>query len=137
MTKEELEAYVDDVFPQSRASLGWRLDEISAGGTARIGLELEDRHLRPGPTVSGPTLMALADVAMYFAVLAAIGRRPLAVTTSLNINFMRRCGEGTIIAEAKLQKLGKRLAVGEVTMHSGRRDAPIAHATMTYSLPPE
>jgi uncharacterized protein (TIGR00369 family) len=93
--------------------------------------------LRPGGTVSGPTLMALADFAMYVVLLSAIGPIGLAVTTNLNINFLRKGQPGQdIMAAAKLLKLGSRLAVGEVRLLSGTSPDPIAHVTSTYSIPP-
>jgi uncharacterized protein (TIGR00369 family) len=92
------------------------------------------RDLRPGGTVSGPTIMALADLAMYVLLLAHIGPVALAVTTSFNINFLRRPVAGELRADARLLKLGKRLAVGEIAIHSGGPE-PVAHATATYSIP--
>ncbi|MEO8318710.1 MAG: PaaI family thioesterase, partial [Bradyrhizobium sp.] len=92
--------------------------------------------LRPGGTVSGPTLMALADYAMYVVLLSAIGPIGLAVTTNLNINFLRKAQAGQdIVAEARILKLGKRLAVGEVNLLSGTSPDPVAHVTATYSIP--
>jgi uncharacterized protein (TIGR00369 family) len=88
-----------------------------------------------GGTISGPTMMALADFAMYVAVLASIGPVPLAVTTNFNVNFLRRPAQRDLIAEAKLMKLGKRLAVGEVTVCSEGLEGPVAHVTATYSIP--
>ncbi len=81
-------------------------------------------------------MMALADFAMYVAVLAAIGPVPLAVTTNLNINFLRKPARAICVAEARLLKLGKRLAVGEVTIRSDGEEEPVAHVTSTYSIPP-
>jgi acyl-coenzyme A thioesterase PaaI-like protein len=92
--------------------------------------------LRPGGTISGPTMMALTDFTMYVALLSAIGWVPLAVTTQLNINFLRRPEPVDLIAEGRLLKLGKRLAVGEVVMRSNGQPEPIAQATSTYSIPP-
>ena len=95
-----------------------------------------ERMLRPGGTVSGPTLMALADCAMYVVLLSAIGPIGLAVTTNLSINFLRKGVAGQdVLAAAKILKLGKRLAVGEVTLFSGTSPDPIAHVTATYSIP--
>ena len=90
--------------------------------------------LRPGGTISGPTMMALADFTMYVALLGAIGPVPLAVTTNLNIHFLRKPGRCDLTAEARLLKLGKRLAVGEIVIHANGDPAPLAHATSTYSL---
>lgn len=92
--------------------------------------------LRPGGTIGGPLLMALADLAMYGVVLASIGRVELAVTTNLNINFLRRPAPAPVIAEARLLKLGKRLAVGEVALFTEGDPDMVAHVTATYSIPP-
>ncbi|MEO8441052.1 MAG: PaaI family thioesterase [Betaproteobacteria bacterium] len=109
----------------------------SVGATsARARFKVAKKHLRPGDTVSGPTLMALADVAMYAALLGEIGLVPLAVTTSLNINFLRKPPQKDVYGDAKLLKVGKRLAVGEVTLYSEGETEPIAHVTCTYSIPP-
>ena len=89
-----------------------------------------------GGTISGPTMMELADFAMYVAVFSAIGPQPLAVTTNLNINFLRKGSPGQdVLAAARILKLGKRLAVGEVNLLSGTSPDPIAHVTSTYSIP--
>ena len=110
--------------------------ERIGGRSARARFRVGKKHLRPGDTVSGPTLMALADVAMYAALLGEIGLVPLAVTTSLNINFLRKPAQRDVIGEAKLLKVGTRLAVGEVTLFSDGDPAPVAHVTCTYSIPP-
>lgn len=111
--------------------------EALGHGWARVCMPADERHVRPGGTVSGPAQMALADFAFYAALLGAIGPVPLAVTTNLSINFLRRPAPGAMIAEAKLLKLGKRLAVGEVMLHANGSDAPVTHVTGTYSIPPE
>lgn len=136
MTVEELEGFMDKAFPQMHE--GGRLNVIEAVGpsTARLRLRYADRNLRPGGTISGPAMMALADYAMYAVVLAHIGPVALAVTTNLNINFLRKPGPADIIAEAKLLKLGRRLAVGDVLMWQDGLDGPVAHVTSTYSIPP-
>lgn len=105
-------------------------------GMARARLPFDDAHIRPGGTIAGPAMMALADFAMYALVLGMIGPVPLAVTTSLNINFLRKPGPADLVAEARILKLGKRLAVGEVTLSSAAGDEPVAHVTATYSIPP-
>jgi uncharacterized protein (TIGR00369 family) len=110
--------------------------ESVGGKSARARFKVAKKHLRPGDTVSGPTLMALADVAMYAALLGEIGLVPLAVTTSLNINFLRKPAQKDVQGEAKLLKVGKRLAVGEVTLYSEGETEPVAHVTCTYSIPP-
>jgi uncharacterized protein (TIGR00369 family) len=103
----------------------------------RVRQAFREVSLRPGGTISGPTMMALADFAMYVAVLAAIGPVPLAVTTNLNINFLRKPVPGDLVAEARLLKIGKRLATGEVTIRSDGETEPVAHVTSTYSIPPD
>ena len=102
----------------------------------RVRRKFRDSSLRPGGTISGPTMMGLTDFAMYVAILASIGPVPLAVTTNLNINFLRKPLQRDLIAEARLIKLGKRLAVGEVQIYCDGEDEMVAHATSTYSIPP-
>ena len=109
--------------------------ETIGGKRACARFRVGTQHLRPGDTVSGPTMMALADVAMYAALLGEIGLVPLAVTTSLNINFLRKPAQKDLRADAKLLKVGKRLAVGEVTLYSDGESEPVAHVTCTYSIP--
>jgi uncharacterized protein (TIGR00369 family) len=131
----ELEAFLRAEFPQVfNADSGVAIEDAWHGG-ARVRQAWREAFMRPGGTVSGPTMMALADFAMYVAVLAAIGPVGLAVTTSLTINFLRRPGRADLLAEAKLMKLGKRLAVGEVTLTSAGSVDIVAHVTATYSIP--
>jgi len=135
MTVADLDAFLRAELP-GMTSNGSLTIECADGKTCRLRQRYSDQMLRPGGTISGPTLMALADCAMYVIVLSAIGPVALAVTTSLNINFLRRGVAGhDVIAEAKLLKLGRRLAVGEVTLLSGSSPDPIAHVTATYSIP--
>lgn len=110
--------------------------ESLGGKSARARFRVGKQHLRPGDTVSGPTLMALADVAMYAALLGEIGLVPLAVTTNLNINFLRKPAQRDVLGDARLMKVGKRLAVGEVMLYSDGDPEPVAHVTCTYSIPP-
>lgn len=133
MTATELEAFTQAHFPQMDG-FGFRVEEIQ-DQFLRIRLFYNARHLRPGGTISGPALMTLADMAMYFAVLSMIGPVALAVTTSLNINFLRKPAQVDVIAECRLLKLGARLVVGEVLMFSEGDDEPVAQATVTYSIP--
>lgn len=135
MSMAELEAFLLKEFPQAFAS-GDITIEHADGESALIRRRFNEQMLRPGGTVSGPTLMGLADVAMYVVLLSAIGPVGLAVTTNLNINFLRKGQPGQdVLAAAKLLKLGKRLAVGEVVLLSGTSPDPIAHVTSTYSIP--
>jgi uncharacterized protein (TIGR00369 family) len=101
-----------------------------------IMMTVNELSLRPGGTISGPTMMALADFAMYVAVLGGIGPVPLAVTINLNINFLRKPAQRDLLAEARLLRLGRRLATGEVTIRSDGEEKPVAHVTSTYSIPP-
>jgi len=133
-TLEGLRAYLAEIFPQIWRSGGHEIEAIGSM-SARVRLRRHDDHLRPGGTISGPAMFALADVALYVAVLAQIGRVPLAVTTNLTINFLRKPAPGDLIGEARLMKLGKRLAVGEVSLRSPGAAAMVAHATGTYSIP--
>ena len=105
-------------------------------GTVRLRLPYRDDFVRPGGTVTGPALFALADVALYGAVLSLIGRVELAVTTSMTVNFLRRPAPAAVAAQARILKLGKRLAYGEVLLWSEGDDEPVAHVTGTYSIPP-
>jgi uncharacterized protein (TIGR00369 family) len=135
MSVSELEDFLQREFPQA-FSHGDISIETADGRTSLLRQRYSDRMLRPGGTVSGPTLMALADFAMYVVLLSAIGPVALAVTTNLNINFLRKGQPGQdVVAVAKLLKLGRRLAVGEVTLLSGTSPDPIAHVTSTYSIP--
>jgi len=104
----------------------------------RVRLKVGEAHLRPGGTVSGPSIFALADVAVYMAVLGMIGPKSLAVTTNCSIDFMRKPAADTdLIAECRLLKLGRALAVGEVLIFSEGGEAPVARASLTYSIPPK
>lgn len=111
------------------------IEDVWHGG-CRVRRKFHERALRPGGTISGPTMMALTDFAMYVAILASVGPVPLAVTTSLNINFLRKPSPRDLISETRLIKLGKRLAVGEVEIYSEGEEEMVAHATATYSVPP-
>jgi len=135
MTVSELETFLRAEFPQAFSS-GDILIEEADGASCRLRRRYSEQMLRPGGTISGPTLMALADCAMYVVLLSAIGPVGLAVTTNLNINFLRKGSPGQdVLAAARLLKLGKRLAVGEVSLFSGASPDPIAHVTATYSIP--
>ena len=135
MTVADLERFLHVEFPQ--AFSGGDISIESADGVScLLRQRYSDQMLRPGGTISGPTLMALADFAMYVVLLSAIGPVGLAVTTNLSINFLRKGQPGQdVLAAARLLKLGKRLAVGEINLLSGTSPDPIAHAISTYSIP--
>ncbi|MBR7652973.1 PaaI family thioesterase [Brucella oryzae] len=133
MSIDELRAFMQREFPQ----LGDAFEVVAVDeGSATMRLHADEQHLRPGGTVSGPALFALADVAAYAAILAHIGPVALAVTTNLNINFLRKPSPGTVEAVARLLKLGKRLAVLDISLTDGTNGELVAHATATYSIPP-
>lgn len=136
MSVAELEAFLERDFPQIHHGGRSFSVEHAAHGVATLRLHYHERHLRPGGTISGPAMFALADLAMYVAVLASIGPVGLAVTTNLSINFLTKPEPGDLIGDCRLLKLGKRLAVGEVSIRRDGSDVLVAHATGTYSIPP-
>src|ERR1700746_2605491 len=137
MTVKELERFLLAELPQVfHSDSGLAIAGVWERG-CRVRQAFREVSLRPGGTISGPTMMALADFAMYVAVLAAIGPVPLAVTTNLNINFLRKPVPGDLVAEARLLKIGKRLATGEVTIRSDGETEPVAHVTSTSPIPPD
>ena len=133
MTAKEVTDYIAEVFPQV-ADYGFKVDNLETGKIS-ISMKITQAHLRPGGTVSGPTMFTLADCASYLIILAHIGEVALAVTTNLNINFISK-PEGDLVADAVLLKLGKRLAVCEISIRSKENKTLVAHATATYSIPP-
>ncbi|MGF1467554.1 MAG: PaaI family thioesterase [Sandaracinaceae bacterium] len=135
MTADEILELMRAEFPQV-ARMGLRIGDLTDDRITMVWPATE-RQLRPGGTISGPVMMTLADTAMYFLVLANVGPVPLAVTTSLHINFLRKPPPGDVVARGRLLKLGSRLAVGDVELFSSASDEIAAHATVTYSLPPE
>jgi uncharacterized protein (TIGR00369 family) len=136
ITAEELGRLLAAEFPETfNRDTGLTILEIWHGG-CRVRQAFLKNSLRPGGTIAGTTMMMLVDVAMYIAVLASIGWVPLAVTTNLNINFLKKPAPGALEAQCRLLKLGKRLAVGEVSIHPEGEEDLLAHATLTYSIPP-
>ena len=133
LTVAEITEFLDEVFPQLRGQMV--IEEVGPM-RARMRMPIDASHLRPGGTVSGPAMFTLADCTFYVATLAMIGREALAVTTSLSINFLRKPARRDLIGEARILKLGQRLSVGDVTLTSEGDDRPVAHATMTYAIPP-
>jgi uncharacterized protein (TIGR00369 family) len=131
-TKDEIAAFLVAEFPQTRCVV------LEVGHRGATVLHHVGQHeLRPGGTVSGPVLMTLADVAMYVAILGEIGIVPLAVTTSLSINFLRKpSADRNVVGVCKLLKVGKTLVVGEVSLYSEGQADPVAHVVATYSIPP-
>jgi uncharacterized protein (TIGR00369 family) len=135
LNADEIAKLLHEVFPQAfYDGCGLSLERVEYA-SIRVRRKYHADFLRPGGTISGPTMMELADFAMYVAVFSAIGSQPLAVTTNLSINFLRKPAQADLLADAKLMKVGKRLAVGEVTIFSDGSDEPVAHVTATYSIP--
>lgn len=136
MTVEELNRFLDTDFPQVHTD-GKIFTVTGIGpGFATMRLDPTERHIRPGGTVSGPTLFALADVSAYIALIAHIGPVALAVTTNLNINFLRKPGPEPLACTCRILKLGKRLAVLDAAITPVAGEELVAHATATYSIPP-
>lgn len=131
--KAHIEAFMAREFPQNKTQIE------SVGGLAAIlRLKVSEADLRPGGTVSGPSLMAVADAALYVAILGEIGIVPLAVTTNLTINFLRKPqADRDVLAHCKMIKIGRTQAVGEVILYSEGTDAPVAHVVGTYAIPRE
>lgn len=132
MDAAEITAFLEQI--AARATEFLKIEEASPEG-ARIRMVASDDQLRPGGIVSGPSLMTLADFAVWVPVLAAIGPEPMTTTVNLNIHFLRRVRPGDVIAETRLHKVGNRLATGDVLMYADGEDEPVAHATVTYSIP--
>lgn len=135
MSVVQLNAFLDRVFPQIAGQV--RVETLDdAGLTAR--LHVSDAHLRPGGTVSGPAMFALADVAIYLAILSRIGEVALAVTTNASIDFLRKpVASRDLLADCRILKLGRRLAVGQVLIRSDGMSDPVARCSMTYAIPPK
>ncbi|MCM8593965.1 PaaI family thioesterase [Accumulibacter sp.] len=131
-TRTEIAEFLASEFPQTKCTVE-DVGQRSATVRHEVGID----ELRPGGTVSGPVLMAVADVALYVAILGEIGIFPLVVTTSLNINFLRKpSASAAIVGVCQLMKLGRTLAVGEVSLYSEGEAEPVAHVVGTYSIPP-
>ncbi len=130
-TKAEIIEFLAADYPYTNCTV-----EAVGGRSATVKLQVGANDLRPGGTVSGPVLMTVADVALYVAILGEIGIVPLAVTTHLSINFMRKpAADRDIIGICNLMKMGKSLAVGEVFLYSDSIEEPVAHVVGTYSIP--
>lgn len=134
LSVSEVTEFLAEVFPQVHGL--FETEELGPM-RARVRMKIGEGELRPGGTVSGPSMFALADCAYYIVTLAMIGPESLTVTTNCNINFMRKPGPVDLIGEARILKLGRSLSVGEVTIFSDGMEEPVAHATLTYSIPPK
>ncbi len=128
----EISDFLREVFPGAMDHFA-----IEAVGdmTARVRMLFTEQRLRPGGTISGPSLMTLADTGVWVALLAQIGRVALSVTSHLDIDFLRKADPGDVSGDVRLLKVGRKLAVGTVTMYSDGDDRPVAHASVTYAIP--
>ena len=136
MSAETIDRLLAEHFPQIH--LGGRVFFIEAAGLnrARMRMKSHEKNLRPGNTLSGPSMFQLCDLALYVAILATLGESALqAVTTNLNINFLSRPSPADLIAEVSLIKVGKRLITGEVELYSEGVESIVAHAVATYAVP--
>ena len=134
MTAAECESFIEEVF--DAVSGKYEVIEI-APMRARVRAKVGPADIRPGGTISGPSMFGLADCAFYIALLAMIGKVELTVTTNASINFLNKPEPVDMVAEARIMKLGKLLATGDVTIWSEGGDRPVAHATLTYAIPPK
>lgn len=133
MDAAALTAFLARDFPQ--VCDDFTVEHVDEAGL-RVRLNVSDKHLRPGGTVSGPSMFGLADVAVYLAILSRIGPVALAVTTNCSIDFMRKpVAKADLICDVRLLKLGRVLAVGDCLLHSDGDDRPVARASLTYSIP--
>ena len=129
----ELSSYLDEVFPQ--AVNRYRIVDLQQG-YARVIQNITQENLRPGGTVSGPTIFSLVDIGMYILLLAHIGKEPLAVTTNCSIDFLKKpTMDEELFADCNLLKLGKTLVVGEVLVKSSEKEALLARSSITYYRP--
>ena len=137
MTADEINDFLKSLYTQLNGrSLDYNATEVFPGGCT-VRLDAREKHLRPGNTVSGPSLFTLADIGGYVCVLSHAGPDALSVTTNLNINFMRKAEAGPIDGHCRILKLGRSLMVFDIEMVAGPDRQVVAHATGTYSIPPK
>lgn len=134
MSKVDLENFLEKEFPQ--VSNNFKILNTKPNSLSML-MHISDEHLRPGGTVSGPTMFLLADVSFYLATLSIIGPKSLTVTTNCSINFLRKPNISDLISESRVLKIGKTLSVGDVLIYSEGIKEPVAHASLTYSIPRE
>ena len=134
MSKVDLENFLEKEFPQ--VSSNFKILNTKPNSLSML-MHISDEHLRPGGTVSGPTMFLLADVSFYLATLSIIGAKSLTVTTNCSINFLRKPNISDLISETRVLKIGKTLSVGDVLIYSKGIKEPVAHASLTYSIPRE
>lgn len=135
LNAKEIEDSIKEWVPMA-ADIGLNIEEVRHA-YARIRIPFQDKHIRPGGTISGPVMMTAGDTAMYVAILGSLGEMAMAVTSNLNINFLKRPDQLDLIAEANIIKLGKRIAFCEVAIRCDGSEELVAHVTGSYSLPPQ
>jgi uncharacterized protein (TIGR00369 family) len=132
LSAREITEFLNEVFPGAMERFA--IEDVQAM-SARVRMRYNEFQLRPGGTISGPSLMSLADTATWVAVLGVIGREPLSVTSHLDIDFLRKPAPADVVGHATLHKVGKRLAVGDVLMYSEGESVPCARSSVTYAIP--
>ena len=132
MSKPELELFMKKEF--SQVSKNFKILDLDLGSIS-MKMNVLNEHLRPGDTISGPTMFLLADISFYLATLSLIGPKSLTVTTNCSINFLRKPNKHDLTSKARVLKIGKTLSVGDVLIYSLDKTKPVAHATLTYSIP--
>ena len=132
MSKLDIEKFLKKEFPQ----VSKKIEIINLNpGSISVLMHINNEHLRPGGTVSGPTMFLLADVSFYLATLSLIGPKGLTVTTNCSINFLKKPTHANLISESRVLKIGKTLSVGDVLIYSEGVKEPVAHASLTYAIP--
>ena len=132
MTKEELEIFMEKEFPQ--VAKNFRILSLDSNSIS-MHMNISNEHLRPGDTISGPTMFLLADISFYLVTLSIIGPKSLTVTTNCSMNFLRKPDKNNLTSNARILKIGKTLSVGDVLIFSLDKTQPVAHASLTYSIP--
>ena len=132
MSKTELELFMKKEF--SQVSKNFKILDLDLGSIS-MKMNVLNEHLRPGDTISGPTMFLLADISFYLATLSLIGHKSLTVTTNCSINFLRKPNKHDLTSKARVLKIGKTLSVGDVLIYSLDKTKPVAHASLTYSIP--
>ena len=134
LNKNDFYNFLSEVFPQ--VSNLFEIRDLSPGNVS-LEMRIDHEHLRPGNTISGPTMFLLADVSFYLSILSKIGPESLAVTTNCPIDFLRKPSEKNLYSQHRILKIGKSLCVGDVLIYSVDLKDPVAHASLTYSIPPK
>jgi len=132
LSATDITEFLNEVFPGAMES--FVIEDVQAM-SARVRMPFSQYRLRPGGTISGPSLMTLADTGVWIALRAMIGREPLSVTSHLSIDFLRKPEQRDLIGFATIHKIGKKLAVGDVLMYSEGEEAPCGRASVTYAIP--